>query len=98
MALVLQIVKNGNGRARAIDGRGEAGVEERVQTQAGGGQRQRGLLPNDARGAKRGPHGLRAGVKVRLHGTRPEPVSRFVKTKYWLRESIPARAASSACR
>ena len=45
MALVLEVVKDSDLRAGAENGRGEAGVEEHVEREAHGGERQRGLLP-----------------------------------------------------
>ena len=68
MAFVLQVVKHGDLRAAAKDGRGEAGVEEDVEAAAGGGQGQQGLLPEQARRTVDGAHRLRHVGEVSLRG------------------------------
>ena len=70
MALVLEIVKDGDLRAGGQQGRGEAGVEEHVEAQAGRGQRQSGLFPDNPRTGARGR--ARAAVARRNWGA-PAP-------------------------
>ena len=68
VALVLEVVEHGDLRAGAGQRRREAGVEERVQAQPRGGQRQRGLFPQNARGPRYGVHRLRDRAEVGLPG------------------------------
>ncbi len=59
VALVLQVMKDGDLAAAADERRGEAGIEEDVETEARGGQRQGDLFPQQTRGPVYGADGLR---------------------------------------
>ena len=86
------------GQPRVPDGGGETGVEEDVETQARGRERQAGLFPEDAQRTDGGAHGLGTTRKLGRSGARSAAVSRFVKTKYSFSRSSTASAASTRRR
>ena len=68
VALVLEIVKDGDLRAAAEERRGEAGVQHRVQALPRRGNRQQTLLPEDACGTVHRPYRLGAVEEIGLRG------------------------------